>query len=268
MRNDLIEINFWDAGKRLENSIRSHITGIVRGKLKQIVKTYKISSRIEAVILNDCIKEYTISLSVYSYTDSNLARKRITYLLMKARGKDPNPEGSFSKTDAMFWAESSTELTDNKIPTDCNTGHKKLSSENRQHVCIFQFDISVTAKNKVLANLEYGKTSWWGETENIKRLLFYEANEGYMFNRINLKERDEILTFADEMTEEDKKGRSRPYLKMAVNTAREKYGKKWVDLITKEITQLIYNKYNIKKARITVPSNMTHIKVIGEKKNV
>lgn len=265
MKNDLIKIEFWDAGsKRLENSIKSYITGIVRGKLKTIVKQYRISSRIKSTVLNDCIGEYVTALSVYSYTDANLKRKRITYLLMKARGRDPNPEGSFSKTDAMSWAESSTELTDKEIKTECNTGHKTLSGETQQHVCVFNFDISLTVNNKVLVNLEYGKTSWFGETENIKRLLFHEANEGYMFNRISLQERDEIITFADEMTEQDKKGRNRPYLKMAVTTAREKYGEKWVNLINEEVKQLIYIRYNVKKARLTIPSDMTRVIIKGD----
>jgi len=269
---DFIEITFWrgfdKAGdKTLERSITTYVTGIVTAHLRGIVKKYKPSPYINAVILNDCIKEYTTALSVYSYTDSNLKRRRITYLLMKARGRDPNPEGSFSKADAMSWAESSTKLTNEKIAVKRNIRGRR-SSKNTRFVCAFEFDISLTAKNKVLANLEYGRTSWWGETENIKRLLFYEANEGYMFNRINLKERDEIIIFADEMTDADKKGRNRPYLKMAVNTAREKYGEKWTDLIIREIEYLIHMNYNVKKARITVPSNKTHIIVKNQSKEI
>lgn len=256
--------------ERTSMDIREKCTTIVKNHINKVLKQYagKDHEDISRRMRNDIIDEYVAVLSSYSYSDAE-RRDNMTRLIMQARGRDPNPEGSYKEEEAEDWVrKSTTTAMRTKIPAVKE--RRKIQSSYKFkaiYVGSLIFWTASTVVNRVLANLEKGRVSWYGKNPyNIAKWLKRLADEGLVLGRIKPEERLEIYRYANSPELFVLETVERPYFETAVEKTTALYGKKWIDMVKKDIIKYL-RVINFPKTMITIPRGKTKVKVLGEEFN-
>jgi len=253
------------------NQAINDITGALRKTLKtginKALRQYDSkNSWIGEVIKQDIVSEYVQTLISYDYSGAK-EREEMTELIMRADGKDPNPQGSYKKPDAVTWARKSTKV---EIKTSVRKRSRprphildigKLTKYATHSDTLF-FKIKGIVNNRILASLEEGRVSWVGDPNKIANMIRIIANKGFEAERINIEERDRIREYARKPNLFRRETEKRKYFEVAVEKATEKYKHKWIGIVKKDLVKHIKS-IPLPKIRAVISNDNTRVTVKG-----
>lgn len=258
-----VEAKFINEDRALRDTISKCIK-ISKTHIDKVLKQYSASdhNNISTIIREDILDEYVAVLSSYNYAEVQ-EREDMTELIMRARGRDPNPQGSYKEGEAEQWARKSTKT---EMLTRIPKGQERKALVSKYkfkaiYVNTLVFRTSSKVVNKVLANLEYGRVSWVGDPRNIARMLRRIADEGLVKKFITQAERQKIYRYASSPELFVLEAPRRPYFETAVKKAFEKHNKKWINIVKKDLMKHL-RMINLPKGKITIPANKTKVRIM------
>lgn len=261
------EIKYTNADRAV-NTIVQKCRSIVKKHAEDVMKRYIISRKkhdeLAKKIREDIIDEYINALTKYDYSGAE-KREHITELIMRARGREPNPEGSYKEVDAKKWADESTEtfVIMNKLGKKQKASTVERYRLRRVYVNSLVFHTFSIVRNKVLVDLEKGTVSWATKNvKNVAKMLRAVANEGLATGRIGPKEWEEIYVYASSPELFRLKADEREYFKTAVEKADEKNKGKWIKIVRDHLMKEM-SSISLPKAVFKIPAKNVRVSVIG-----